>query len=200
MGPARTRRAEWATSLALALVFLVGAVLWARPVAAQVVDTDLRTSVFLEPSKTSHMTVITPAVSVAATPWEFVTVNAGYSADVVSGASESVKAGSTFADRPDIVSALIGEDFAKWRRAAWHFTKATRISEPLTPTAPKTTIARTRSARPLARTSSRETRSSSSRSRTARTTSATWRATPFKRRRCVRSSTNPRGASTTDAT
>ena len=76
-----------------------------RIAAAQVAEADVRTGVFIEPSAKSHMRVITPSLAVSATPVDFLTVNAGYAADVVSGASESVKAGSSFADRPDIVSA-----------------------------------------------------------------------------------------------
>jgi Protein of unknown function (DUF3570) len=75
---------------------------------AQVVEADARTSIFLEPSSTSHMNVITPAVTVGATPWDFLTVHAGYSADIVSGASESIKAGPTSAD---VVSAASVKDF-----------------------------------------------------------------------------------------
>src|ERR1041385_1153062 len=87
------------------VALLVTLVSFSRPVNAQVVEVDARASAFFEPSKTSKMTVITPSASVAATPFEFVTVNAGYSADVVSGASESVKAGPSFSNNPDIVSA-----------------------------------------------------------------------------------------------
>lgn len=94
-----------------ALVALVVAVVsFSGAVRAQVVEVDARTSAFLEPSKTSRMTVITPALSVAATPFEFLTVNAGYSADVVSGASESIKAGPSFSNTPDIVSAASVKD------------------------------------------------------------------------------------------
>jgi hypothetical protein len=82
---------------------VVGA--FARPAAAQVVETDVRSSVFIEPSKTSHMRVFTPAVALRANPTDFFSVHAGYAADVVSGASESVKAGPSFIDTPDIVSA-----------------------------------------------------------------------------------------------
>jgi hypothetical protein len=76
----------------------------ARPAAAQVASVDIRTGYFLEPSSTSKMQVITPAATVSATPVDFLTIRAGYAADIVSGASESVKAGPSFADRPDIVS------------------------------------------------------------------------------------------------
>jgi hypothetical protein len=50
-------------------------------------------------------------------------VNAGYSADVVSGASESVKAGSTFADRADIVSAASVKDFRQVATGGMAFHK-----------------------------------------------------------------------------
>jgi hypothetical protein len=89
---------------ALALATLTAA----SPAAAQVVEADARTSIFLEPSSTSHMNVITPAVSVRATPIDALSVHAGYSADIVSGASESVKAGPSVAD---VVSAASVHDF-----------------------------------------------------------------------------------------
>lgn len=88
---------------------LAAASLLAGPVArAQVADADIRTGVFLEPSKTSKMTVITPSASIGATPVEALTIHAGYSADVVSGASESVKAGPNVAD---VVSTASVHDF-----------------------------------------------------------------------------------------
>jgi hypothetical protein len=77
---------------------------------AQVASFDLRTGYFLEPSSSSRMQVITPAVTVSGTPAEFITVRAGYAADIVSGASEPVKAGPSFRDKADIVSAASVED------------------------------------------------------------------------------------------
>ncbi len=94
---------------AFGAAFVVGLV--APIAAAQVAELDMRSSLFLEPSKTSHMTVITPSTSVSASPADFLTLHGGYSADIVSGASESVKAGRTFADTPDIVSAASVHDF-----------------------------------------------------------------------------------------
>lgn len=64
-----------------------------RRAGAQVVSTDLRTNAFIEPSSSSKLIVINPAVNVAATPADFLKINAGYQADIVTGASESVKAG-----------------------------------------------------------------------------------------------------------
>ncbi|HVR19600.1 MAG TPA: hypothetical protein VMS65_07885, partial [Polyangiaceae bacterium] len=67
---------------------------------AQVADADIRTTVFLEPSDTSPLSVITPAVDVGARPWTFLEIHAGYEADIVSGATEAVKSGPTV----DVVS------------------------------------------------------------------------------------------------
>lgn len=66
---------------------------WVSSTGAQVVDVDLRTSVFHEPSPTSELTVINPTVGVTARPTRFLSIQAGYEADIVSGASEAVKAG-----------------------------------------------------------------------------------------------------------
>lgn len=96
----RVKAGVLATGAALAVA------LFSTAAASQVVEADARTGVFLEPSaKGSRMRVITPSSSLSATPVDFLTVTAGYAADVVSGASESVKAGPSFADTPDIVSA-----------------------------------------------------------------------------------------------
>lgn len=75
---------------------------------AQVVETRLRATVFHEPSPTSKMTVLTPSAQLEVSPWEFLSVNAGYEADIVSGASEAVKAGPS--SPPDVVSAASVHD------------------------------------------------------------------------------------------
>jgi hypothetical protein len=64
-----------------------------RSASAQVVSADVRTTAFVEPSPTSKLLVINPEVTVSAAPADFLKINAGYQADIVSGASESVKAG-----------------------------------------------------------------------------------------------------------
>jgi hypothetical protein len=73
---------------AAAATFLSG-----RPASAQVAQADVRTSAFVEPSKTSHLTVITPAASVAAQPTDFLDVHVAYEADIVTGATEAIKSG-----------------------------------------------------------------------------------------------------------
>ncbi|MCA9599576.1 MAG: DUF3570 domain-containing protein [Myxococcales bacterium] len=89
--------------LLAAFVALLGSLLFATPARAQVVDVNLRTTVFHEPSsKKSQMTVVTPAATLAVMPWEWLTVSGHYEADVVSGASEPIKAGPL--SSPDIIS------------------------------------------------------------------------------------------------
>jgi hypothetical protein len=61
--------------------------------AAQVVEADLRTGVFLEPSSNSELLVLTPGAALGVAVSEALRLNAGYEADIVSGASESVKGG-----------------------------------------------------------------------------------------------------------
>jgi hypothetical protein len=61
--------------------------------SAQVLDVDLRSSAFYEPSASSKLTVINPSLGVAAKPSDWLKISANYEADIVSGASEPVKAG-----------------------------------------------------------------------------------------------------------
>ncbi|MGC4088296.1 MAG: DUF3570 domain-containing protein [Polyangiaceae bacterium] len=72
---------------------VLGALLLSAPASGQVVKADLRTNVFIEPSPSSKLLVVNPEVGVAAAPAEFLKINAAYQADIVTGASESVKAG-----------------------------------------------------------------------------------------------------------
>lgn len=72
---------------------LVLAASLARDSAAQVADARVRTTLFHEGSPTSSLTVINPNVSVSAHASEALDIDAAYEADIVSGASESVKGG-----------------------------------------------------------------------------------------------------------
>ncbi|HWA74921.1 MAG TPA: DUF3570 domain-containing protein [Polyangiaceae bacterium] len=84
-----TRKSLWSSAVAGAsCVALI-----ASAASAQVLDVDLRSSAFYEPSKSSKLLVINPALSVAATPVDWLKIQANYEADIVSGASEPVKAG-----------------------------------------------------------------------------------------------------------
>jgi hypothetical protein len=61
--------------------------------AAQVAEFAPRASVFWEPSSTSHLLVINPSGELSVNPTEWLDVHAGYEADIVSGATESLKGG-----------------------------------------------------------------------------------------------------------
>lgn len=71
---------------------------------------DLRTQLFHEPSDKSRMTVLTPSIGISVEPSSDFVVSGGYTADIVSGASEAVKAGPLLSDQPDIVSQASVED------------------------------------------------------------------------------------------
>jgi hypothetical protein len=52
-----------------------------------------RATVFLEPSKTSKLLVINPSAELSVTPTDWLELHGGYEADIVSGATESLKGG-----------------------------------------------------------------------------------------------------------
>jgi hypothetical protein len=79
--------------VALGLLGAVGSLLGAATAQAQVVEVAPRATVLLEPSKTSKLTVINPGADVKATPTDWLDVHAKYEADIVSGATESLKGG-----------------------------------------------------------------------------------------------------------
>ena len=86
---------------------LVGAALAAvlcAPVSAraQVVEVDTNHAPFTEPSEKSAMTVHNPGASLTVLPWDWLTLGVHYEADIVSGATEPVKAGPLSA--PDVIS------------------------------------------------------------------------------------------------
>jgi hypothetical protein len=81
--------------LAFGLCF-TGLALASREASAQVLNVDTAHTLYTEAPTRSHMTVYTPGVDVAATPWEWMSVRAGYEADIVSGASVSTKAGAAY--------------------------------------------------------------------------------------------------------
>jgi hypothetical protein len=85
-----------------------------RPARAQVVDFDTTHTIFYEAPTQTHMFVYSPGVNLAATPWDWLTVNAGWEADVVSGASIAIKAGPAYqANHPgaDVVTTASVHDF-----------------------------------------------------------------------------------------
>jgi hypothetical protein len=85
-----------------------------RPVRAQVVDFDTTHTIFHEAPTRTNMTVYSPGATLAVTPVDWLTVNAGWEADVVSGASVAIKAGPAFAARSngaDVVTTASVHDF-----------------------------------------------------------------------------------------
>ena len=76
------------------LRWLVG--LFGRQALAQTVTVDTSHTIFYEAPTGSHMFVYTPGVDLAAQPTQWLGVNAGYEADIVSGASIAVKAGPAY--------------------------------------------------------------------------------------------------------
>jgi hypothetical protein len=58
-----------------------------------VASLDVSSALFVEPSKRSGLTVLNPSATLAVSPSDWLTVQGGYEADIVSGASESLKGG-----------------------------------------------------------------------------------------------------------
>jgi len=85
---------------------------------AQAVELDTRVLFFHEPAKGSTMTVYTPSADLTARPWESLSVSAGWEADIVSGASERVKAGP-LARNPDITSGASVKDTRHMARGSF---------------------------------------------------------------------------------
>jgi hypothetical protein len=79
-------------SSAIAMLLLI----FATDAKAQVGQFDTTHSLYHEAPTRSRMTVYTPATDLAVTPAEWLTVRAGWEADVVSGASVAVKAGPAY--------------------------------------------------------------------------------------------------------
>src|SRR4051812_8954712 len=98
--------ARWTASLlALAVLLCPGVA------GAQAVQLDSRVTLFHEPAKGSTMTVYTPSTDLTVNPWDFLSVTAGWEADIVSGASERVKSGPlSRTATPDIVSGATVKD------------------------------------------------------------------------------------------
>ena len=71
----------------------LSALLSATSARAQVATLDVNSGLFVEPSKRSGLTVVNPSAVLAVKPSNWLTVQGGYEADIVSGASEAVKGG-----------------------------------------------------------------------------------------------------------
>lgn len=121
-----TPRVAWRSGARRPLSALFGLSLalsapWAR---AQVASADVSSALFVEPSRRSGLTVINPSATVAVKPSNGLTVQGGYEADIVTGASESVKGGRL--SSVDIVSSAT--HFADTRHAFTGGFTVTRAS------------------------------------------------------------------------
>ncbi len=98
----------------LALAALAVSLAFERPAQAQIIEFDTSHTVFYEAPTMSHMFVYTPSGNLAANPTSWLSVRAGWEADVVSGASVAVKAGPAYgATHPgaDVVTSASVHDF-----------------------------------------------------------------------------------------
>ena len=82
---------------AVQAAFSAATLLAAASARAQVAQVDTAHTLYLESPTRTNMTVYTPGVDVSVSPAEWVTIKGGYEADIVSGASVAVKAGSAYA-------------------------------------------------------------------------------------------------------
>jgi hypothetical protein len=97
----------------------LAALLVSGAASAQVADVELGSGIFWEPSPTSKLTVINPHFALGVMPTDWLTVRAGWEADIVSGASEALKGGpltdvdvvssaTDFSDTRHVVSGTVG--------------------------------------------------------------------------------------------
>jgi Protein of unknown function (DUF3570) len=99
-------------------IFVLWGILTPSLADAQAVEFDARTLFFFEPAKGSSMTVYTPSTDLTVRPWDFLAVSAGWEADIVSGASERIKAGP-LSRNPDIVSGASVKDVRHMGRGSF---------------------------------------------------------------------------------
>ena len=113
------RAVRWA-SVSLAVMAIV------RPLRAQEVEFDTTHTFFHEAPTRTNMTVYSPGATLAVTPVDWLTVNAGWEADVVSGASVAIKAGSAFAathNGADVITTASVHDFRNVANAGFTLRK-----------------------------------------------------------------------------
>jgi len=102
------------------------ALFFAGEASAQVADVAGSYTVYHEAPTRTNMTVLTPAADLTVRPAEWLTIKGGYEADVVSGASISVKAGPAYAaNNPgaDVVTAASVQDFRHSPRGGFSLKK-----------------------------------------------------------------------------
>src|SRR3954447_20007857 len=87
------RGSPWLAALPIAWPLALALLLFSGVAGAQAAQLDSRVTLFHEPAKGSTMTVYTPSTDLTVNPWDFLSVSAGWEADIVSGASERIKSG-----------------------------------------------------------------------------------------------------------
>jgi hypothetical protein len=97
----RVQLTRWPVCLGLVAAVLAVA----ASARAQVAELDTSHTLFYEAPTRTHMTVYSPSADIAASPWRWLDVRAGWEADVVSGASVATKAGASYASsHADVVT------------------------------------------------------------------------------------------------
>lgn len=91
-----TRLFERSIKGAIAAAVAAAAFFVATPARAQLVEVATTHTLYHEAPTRTNMTVYTPGVDVAANPTPWLSLKGGYEADIVSGASIAVKAGSAY--------------------------------------------------------------------------------------------------------
>jgi hypothetical protein len=117
--PARPPSRRW-----LAALCGLSALLGTQAAEAQSATLDVNSALFVEPSKRSGLTVVNPSATLSVMPNKWLTVLGGYEADIVSGASESLKGGAL--SNVDIVSSAT--NFSDTRHALTGGFAITRAS------------------------------------------------------------------------
>ncbi|HSQ64808.1 MAG TPA: DUF3570 domain-containing protein [Polyangiaceae bacterium] len=112
---------------AFGVILVAAAVLVvAAPARAQVVQFDTTHGLYYEAPLRTHMFVYTPSATLTANPSDWLSVNAGWEADVVSGASVATKAGPAYqATQPsaDVISTASVHDFRNVGRGGFTVKK-----------------------------------------------------------------------------
>ncbi len=86
-------RAQWVLRRLVCSCACLLVVLGAGVARAQVASLDLSSALFVEPSSRSQLTVINPSAKLNVAPADWLSFQGNYEADIVSGASESLKGG-----------------------------------------------------------------------------------------------------------
>jgi hypothetical protein len=113
-------------TFAVALAALLLALAWPTTALAQIAELSTTHTIYHEAPTGSHMTVYTPSTDLEVTPLDWLTLRAGWEADVVTGASIAVKAGPAYQAThvgADVVTAASVHDFRNSARGGFTLRK-----------------------------------------------------------------------------